>query len=67
MKLKKAVIALMTMILSTSALGTPSENQAIERAVKDYIESQHQVKPGLMAPGTRPETGKTHLLERQKR
>ena len=47
------VIALILSVLFSCAViaDTPNDNKKVKRAVLDYIESQHKVKPDLMERG----------------
>ncbi len=49
---------LMAALLPFSAFAATPDDPAIERAVRDYIESQHQTQPELMARGVHKELAK---------
>jgi hypothetical protein len=69
MKFPIALIALIAVTFNASALGpnaTATDKQAIQRAVLDYIESQHQVQPEMMALSLDPDLVKrTYWLNEQ--
>ena len=69
MKFPIALIALIAVTHNASALGpnaTATDKQAIQRTVLDYIESQHQVQPEMMARGLDPDLVKrTYWLNEQ--
>ena len=51
-------VLLMAALLPFSAFAATPDDPAIERAVRDYIESQHQAKPELMQRGLDKELAK---------
>ena len=64
MKVVGMVLALVS--LSLYAIAGNDDNAAIERAVKDYIESQHKVLPDMMARGLDPALAKrTYWLSKE--
>ena len=69
MKFPIALIALIAVTHNASALdpnATATDEQAIQRAVLDYIESQHQVQPEMMARSLDPDLVKrTYWLNEQ--
>ncbi|WP_020412961.1 nuclear transport factor 2 family protein [Microbulbifer sp. VTAC004] len=46
-----ALLTLSFLIANAVTANSPDDKKSIERAVLDYIESQHQVKPKLMGRG----------------
>ncbi|WP_445366102.1 nuclear transport factor 2 family protein [Microbulbifer sp. ANSA001] len=46
-----ALLTLSFLIVNAVTANSPDDKKSIERAVLDYIESQHQVKPKLMGRG----------------
>lgn len=53
-----ALFTLSAVLASVVNANSPDDKKSIERAVLDYIESQHQVKPDLMGRGLDKELAK---------
>ena len=58
MKLLTVLIGLISITFTSTLLANDTDKKAIERAVRDYIESQHLVKPEMMERALDPKLAK---------